>query len=116
MIAAMKWIREHAGPLLSVVGLVVALWAVFTMYGTLAKTDDVEALERALESALLELAECVDNPQYVESSDRARRDPNCEIRVHREFRQDEDEERGQMSSRTGTSSRVSGTRGTNDQR
>ena len=87
MIARMKWLREIA----VVLGLGAALWGVFVAYGTLAKKNEVEALERVLKSGLLELARCVDNPQYVLASDPEQPVPDCETRVFRAL----DTERGQ---------------------
>ena len=79
----MKWLREHAQVLGLVGALVLALWAVFVAYGALAKKSEVEALERLLRSGLLELARCVDNPQYVLPSEPAQPVPTCETRVYR---------------------------------
>ena len=87
----MKWLRKNAAVLGLGGALLAALWGVFVVYGTLAKKNEVEALDRVLKSGLLELARCVDNPQYVLASDPEQPVPNCETRVFRAL----DENRGQ---------------------
>ena len=84
MIARMQWLREIA----VVLGLGAALWGVFVAYETLAKKNEVEELERVLKSGLLELARCVDNPQYVLASDPEQPVPNCETMVFRALNED----------------------------
>lgn len=84
----MKWLRENAAVLGLVGALSAVLWGVFVAYGTLAKKNEVEALERVLKSGLLELAKCVDNPQYVLASDPEQPVPNCETRVFRALNED----------------------------
>ena len=79
----MKWLRENATVLGLVGALLVALWFIYAEYGTLAKKNEVQALERVLKSGLLELARCVDNPQYVLASDPEQPVPSCETRVFR---------------------------------
>ena len=79
----MKWLRENAAVLSLGAVILAVLWGVFVVYGTLAKKNEVEALERVLKSGLLELARCVDNPQYVLASDPEQPVPNCETRVFR---------------------------------
>ena len=79
----MKWLRENAAVLGLVGALLAGLWFIFVEYGTLAKKNEVEALERILRSGLLELAKCVDNPEYVLESDREQPVPSCETKVFR---------------------------------
>ena len=79
----MKRIRD----IVAVLGLVGAVsagfWFAFEEYQGLVKKEEFEARERVLRSTLLELAKCVDNPQYLGASQRAERDPTCETRVFR---------------------------------
>ena len=84
----MRWLRENAAVLGLVGGLFAVLWGIFVTYGTLAKKNEVEALERVLKLGLLELARCVDNPQYVLASDPEQPVPNCETRVFRAVDED----------------------------
>ena len=75
----MKSLKTIASAIGVAVVFAGAVWAVVEVYGTLAKKDDIKVLK----SGILELARCVDNPQYVRGSDRAQREPTCETRVFR---------------------------------
>ena len=79
----MRWLREHAGVIGLVGAVLIGLVTMFVEYGPLAKKSEVTTLEKVLRSGLVELAKCVDNPQYVGGSDRADREPSCETRVFR---------------------------------
>ena len=79
----MKWLRDNVAVLSLAVTLLVAIWLAFGEYQQLVKKKEFEARERVLRSALLDLAKCVDNPQYLGESQRADRDPSCETRVFR---------------------------------
>ena len=81
----MKWLRENAAVLTLAGALLVGLWVIFVEHGTLAKKNEVEVLEKVLKSGLLELAKCVDNPQYVLGSDPEHPVPSCETKVYRAF-------------------------------
>ena len=92
----MNWLREHAGELtlvaklLGALGVISAgLWYAFSEYSSLAKKSEVESLERVLKSGLLELAECVDNPQYLVESDPPQPKHECEIRIYRTIEEEE---------------------------
>ena len=61
----MKWLRENVNFLGFAGTLLVFIWFVFGEYQQLAKKEELEARERVLKSALLDLAKCVDNPQYL---------------------------------------------------
>ncbi len=83
----MKRVRDILA-ILTLVGTVFAgIWFAFGEYQTLAKKKELEARERVLKSALLDLAKCVDSPQYLGNSQRAERDPSCETRVFRMLEQ-----------------------------
>ena len=84
----MKWLRDNATVLGLVGTLLVGLVVIFVEYGPLAQKNELKALEKIMRSGLVELAKCVDNPQYVRGSDRAERDPNCETRVYRALEKD----------------------------
>lgn len=95
----MKWFRENAGLLALIGGVVFYLWNVFLDFGPFIKKDQVYAVEREIETeigvvkkilsdSLLELADCVDRPQYDEDSDQAKRDPACQHRVLQALRKD----------------------------
>ena len=75
----MNWLETTAGRISAVVFCVGVLWGLFELYGTLATKDDLKVLK----SGILELARCVDDPQYAPGSDRAQREPTCETRVFR---------------------------------
>ena len=81
----MKWLRDN--PVIGLLGLlgtiVVTVWTMSSEYGLLAKRSDVEVVEEVLKSGLLELARCVDNPQYVLQIDPEQPVASCETRVYR---------------------------------
>ena len=79
----MKWLRDNVAVLSLAETLLVVIWFAFGEYQKLLKKKDFEARETVLRSALLDLAKCVDNPQYLGKSQRAERDPSCETRVFR---------------------------------
>ena len=79
----MKWLRDNVKVLGFVATVLLVIWFAFEKYQDLVKKEEFEAHERVLRSALLDLAKCVDNPQYLEESQRAERDPSCETRVFR---------------------------------
>ena len=79
----MKWLRDNAGVLTLLGSLLAGGLYLFVEYGPLQKKNEAEAIETILRSSIIELAKCVDNPQYVGESDRADRDPTCETRVYR---------------------------------
>ena len=61
----MNWLRDNAAVLGLGGSLLIGIVVLFVEYGPLEKKSEVEALERVLRSGLVELAKCVDNPQYV---------------------------------------------------
>ena len=84
----MRWLRDNA-TLIGLFGAVlIGFVTMFVKYGPLIEKSEVKALEKTLRSGLVELAKCVDNPQYVGGSDRADRDPSCETRVFRVLEED----------------------------
>ena len=68
--------------------IIALLWSAFGEYGKLAKKDEVRAVERLM----VELAMCVDNPQYENSNDQRQSvfiSYECERRILRALRQNQ---------------------------